>query len=60
MTQSFRKVFLSGFEEKLLTEFTVEENQTPINYRSAFKRQARQIVDICFNPEMKYRAVRIK
>jgi CRISPR-associated protein Cas1 len=60
MTKEFRKAFLQQLEEKLLTEFTPDDCNHAINYRSFFLWQARQIEDICYHPEKAYQPLRIR
>jgi len=60
MKKEFRKVFLGHLEEKLLTEFMPPEGERTISYRDCFLRQARLIADICRNPEIPYKPLRIR
>jgi len=60
MSNSFRKLFLSLLEERLMTEFKPDDKtKSTISYRRFFIRQARQIQTICHHPEKCYVPLRI-
>ena len=60
MEKEFRKVFLGHLEERLLTEFIPDNGESSVSYREFFSRQARQIEEICRNPDKPYLPLRIR
>jgi len=60
MSPACRKSYLGKIEERLLTPFKPDDqSEVTISYREFFVRQARQIVSLCFHPEMDYKPLRI-